>query len=53
MADRMPGRRIEGWSACSAAEAEAYLRVAHERYRLLRTHEWSDEIIARLRREIR
>ncbi len=33
-------------------EAEAYLRVARERYRLMRTHEWSDEIIARLRREI-
>ncbi len=30
-------------------EAEAYLRVARERYRLMRTHEWSDEIIARLR----
>lgn len=34
-------------------EAEAYLRVASERYRLLRTHDWSDEIVARLRREIR
>jgi len=36
-------------------EAEAYLRVASERYRLLRTHEWSDEIIARLKaaRDIR
>jgi hypothetical protein len=34
-------------------EAEAYLRVASERYRLLRTHEWSDEIIGRLRRELR
>jgi hypothetical protein len=34
-------------------EAEAYLRVASERYRLLRTHAWSDEIVARLRREIR
>ena len=33
-------------------EAEAYLRVARERYRLMRTHEWSDEIIARLHREI-
>ena len=33
-------------------EAEAYLRVARERYRLIRTHEWNDEIIARLRREI-
>lgn len=34
-------------------EAEAYLRVASERYRLLRTHEWSDEIVARLRRAIK
>jgi hypothetical protein len=27
--------------------------VARERYRLMRTHEWSDEVIERLRREIR
>jgi hypothetical protein len=32
-------------------EAEAYLRVAAERYRLIRTHEWSDEVIARLKAE--
>jgi hypothetical protein len=31
-------------------EAEAYLAVASERYRLIRTHDWSDDIIARLRR---
>jgi hypothetical protein len=30
-------------------EAEAYMRVAAERYRLILTHEWSDEIIQRLR----
>lgn len=30
-------------------EAEAYLRVASERYRLMRTHEWSEEIVDRLR----
>jgi hypothetical protein len=30
-------------------EAEAYLRVARERYRLLRAHEWSEEIMARIR----
>jgi hypothetical protein len=30
-------------------EAEAYMRVAAERYRLIHTHEWSDEIIDRLR----
>jgi hypothetical protein len=35
----------------AGTEAEAYQRVARERYRLMRTHEWSDEIIERLRRE--
>ena len=30
-------------------EAEAYLRVACDRYRLIRAHEWSDGIVARLR----
>ncbi|HEX2377513.1 MAG TPA: hypothetical protein VHI30_08140 [Gaiellales bacterium] len=30
-------------------EAEAYLRIACDRYRLIRAHQWSDEIIARLR----
>ena len=36
----------------SRTDAEAYLRVARERYRLMRTHDWNDEVIARLRREI-
>jgi hypothetical protein len=31
-------------------EAEAYLRLAGQRYLMLRTHEWSDEIVNRLRR---
>lgn len=31
-------------------ETDAYLRVAGDRYRMLRTHEWSDEVIERLRR---
>ena len=30
-------------------EAEAYMRVASERYRLILTHEWSDEIVQQLR----
>jgi hypothetical protein len=30
-------------------EADAYLRFAGERYRLLRAHEWTDEVIQRLR----
>jgi hypothetical protein len=31
-------------------DAEAYMRVAGQRYRLLRTHEWSDDVLERLRR---
>ena len=31
------------------SEAEAYMRVANERYRLLRTHDWSEEVLERLR----
>ncbi len=34
-------------------DAEAYLRVAAERYRLIMTHEWNDEIIERLRHKRR
>jgi hypothetical protein len=30
-------------------EAEAYLRVARERYRLIRAHEWNEDIILRIR----
>ena len=30
-------------------DAEAYLRVAAERYRLILTHEWNDDVIQRLR----
>jgi hypothetical protein len=37
----------------SSTDAEAYMRVARERYRLIRTHEWNDEVIERLRREAR
>jgi hypothetical protein len=31
-----------------STEAEAYLRVAAERYRLLRTHAWNDEVLQRV-----
>jgi hypothetical protein len=34
-------------------EAEAYMRVACKRYQLMRTHEWSEEIVAQLAREMR
>jgi hypothetical protein len=34
-------------------ETDAYLRVAADRYRALRTHEWSEEVLDELRREER
>jgi hypothetical protein len=34
-------------------DAEAYLGIARERYRLMRTHEWNDEVIEELQRQIR
>jgi hypothetical protein len=34
-------------------EADAYVRVGADRYRLLRTHEWSEDVLARLRAEQR
>jgi hypothetical protein len=37
----------------TGTEAEAYQRVARERYRLMRTHEWNDQVIERLREEAR
>jgi hypothetical protein len=30
-------------------ETDAYLRVGAERYRLMRTHEWSEDVLARVR----
>src|SRR5437588_4231242 len=32
----------------SSTETEAYLRVAADRYRLLRTHSWSEDVLQRL-----
>jgi hypothetical protein len=37
----------------SGTETEAYVRVAGLRYLLLRTHEWSDDVVERLRDELR
>jgi hypothetical protein len=34
-------------------DADAYMRVSSERYRLMRTHDWNDAVIERLRRELR
>jgi hypothetical protein len=39
--------------AAHETETEAYMRVAADRYRVLRTHEWSDEVLDQLRREER
>jgi hypothetical protein len=30
-------------------ETDAYLRVSKQRYRLMRTHEWSEDVLARVR----
>ena len=34
------------------SETEAYTRVAHLRYLILRTHNWDDEVIEAVRREL-
>jgi len=36
----------------SCTDAEAYMRIARERYRLIRTHEWNDEVIEKLREKL-
>jgi hypothetical protein len=42
----------EAGLAGRGSETEAYMRIAALRYMLLRTHEWSDEVIERLREEL-
>jgi hypothetical protein len=37
-------------SAEGETETDAYMRVAGDRYRVLRTHEWNDEVLDELRR---
>jgi hypothetical protein len=39
-----------GFVEAGETAADAYMRVAGQRYLLLRTHEWSDEVLSRLRR---
>ena len=34
-------------------DAEAYMGIARERYRLMRTHEWNDAVIDELKRNLR
>jgi len=36
----------------SCTDAEAYMRIARERYRLIRTHEWNDDVIEQLRAKL-
>jgi hypothetical protein len=42
--------RAGGLTGDGETETDAYLRVAGDRYRVLRTHEWSDEVLEQLRR---
>ena len=43
--------REGGFVGPGETEADAYMRVASVRYRLLRTHEWTPEVLERLREE--
>ena len=42
----------EAGLAGRGTETEAYARVVSLRYLLLRTHDWNDEVIERLRAEL-
>lgn len=42
-----------GFRERGETEADAYMRIVSVRYMLLRTHEWSPEVVERLRREDR
>jgi hypothetical protein len=37
----------------SGTETDAYIRVSGQRYRLMRTHEWSEDVLARVREDDR
>jgi hypothetical protein len=37
----------------SGTETDAYMRVADERYRLLRTHEWNKDVVNRVARKLK
>jgi hypothetical protein len=43
--------RDAGMVGTEETETDAYMRIVGERYRLMRTHEWSQEILSRLREE--
>jgi hypothetical protein len=42
--------REAGLLESGATETDVYMRLAEERYRLMRTHDWSPEVLGRLRR---
>ncbi len=46
-------RQDHGDRPGSGTDAEGYLRVTRERYRLIRTHDWNDDVLRRLREQIR
>jgi hypothetical protein len=37
----------------NGTDGDAYMRISNERYRLMRTHDWNDAVIERLRQELR
>jgi hypothetical protein len=43
--------RDAGMVGPEETETDAYMRIVGERYRLMRTHEWSEAILSRLREE--
>jgi hypothetical protein len=43
--------RDAGMVEAGETETDAYMRIVGQRYRLMRTHDWSEEILARLREE--
>jgi hypothetical protein len=40
---------VAGFIEPGEPRTDAYMRVAEARYELLRTHEWSEEVLAQLR----
>jgi hypothetical protein len=45
--------KAAGLADGDCTDAEAYIGIARERYRLMRTHEWNDAVIEELRRSLR
>ena len=43
--------RDAGMIEAGETETDAYMRIVGQRYHLMRTHDWSEEILARLREE--